>query len=133
MPPSYLSLAARQLATLDVTLADRLARHLVNAPGAPSGLVHMTALDPAALDAPDRALSCAMREVIRIGETVETMLRPVQKLFEHWDEAGAQAVTDSAESVPLILWVGERFLNEASERRARARLTIPIVNHPNIC
>ncbi len=82
-----------------VTLADRLARHLVNAPGAPSGLVHMTALDPAALDTPDRALSCAMREVIRIGETVETMLRPVPKLFEHWDEAGAQAVTDSAESV----------------------------------
>jgi phosphate:Na+ symporter len=81
-----------------VPVAERLARHLVPQ-GAPSGLVHMTALDPAALDAPDRALSCATREVIRIGETVEAMLRPVPTLFEHWDEAAAQAVSDSAESV----------------------------------
>ncbi|MDZ7710280.1 MAG: Na/Pi cotransporter family protein [Roseovarius sp.] len=81
-----------------VALADRLAGHLVASTGAPAA-VHLTALDPAALDAPDRALSCATREVMRIGETVEAMLRPLPTLYEHWDEAAAQAVTDSAETV----------------------------------
>lgn len=82
-----------------VALADRLVGHLVASTGAPAGLLHQTALDPAALDAPDRALSCATREVMRIGETVEAMLRPLPNLFEHWDEAAAQAVTGSAETV----------------------------------
>lgn len=52
----------------------------------------ISALDPATLTAPDRALSCAQREVLRIGETAESMLRSVMPLYQRWDDAGADGI-----------------------------------------
>ncbi|SDZ45669.1 phosphate:Na+ symporter [Jannaschia faecimaris] len=48
-----------------------------------------TALDNAALDRPEQALALARREVLRIGETVEAMLRTARDLFQNWDETAA--------------------------------------------
>lgn len=51
-----------------------------------------TALDPSALSDPDRALTCAAREVLHMGETAEAMLRRVMPLFEHWDRPTADGI-----------------------------------------
>jgi phosphate:Na+ symporter len=75
-----------------VGLVSRAMAGLTGPDGAASPLAHITALDPAALSTPTRALSCATREVIRIGETVEAMLRPMPTLYAHWDEAAAEAL-----------------------------------------
>lgn len=53
-----------------------------------------SALDPAALKRPDTAIVCATREVLRTGETVESMLRAVMKLFTDWDENAAETIRD---------------------------------------
>lgn len=76
-------------------LVARAAQALLRPPASPASLDHLTALDPAALDNPDRALSCATREVIRIGETVEAMLRPMPTLYTAWDETTAEAIASS--------------------------------------
>lgn len=49
-------------------------------------------LDPAALADPNRALACAAREVLHMGETAEAMLRLVMPLFTRWDRAAVDAV-----------------------------------------
>lgn len=49
-------------------------------------------LDPAALADPERALACAAREVLHMGETAEAMLRAVMPLFERWDRAAADGI-----------------------------------------
>ncbi|MCU0907530.1 MAG: Na/Pi cotransporter family protein [Rhodobacteraceae bacterium] len=51
-----------------------------------------TALDPTALSDPDRALACAAREVLHMGETAEAMLRGVMPLFTRWDRTAAAAI-----------------------------------------
>ena len=54
-----------------------------------------TALDPAALSEPGRALTCAAREVLHMGEAAETMLRPVMRLFNRWDQALADTIAET--------------------------------------
>jgi phosphate:Na+ symporter len=56
------------------------------------GLTRTSALDPGALDEPERALACAAREVLIIGETIESMLRPVMRLYQGWDDALAASI-----------------------------------------
>ncbi|MDN2568104.1 Na/Pi cotransporter family protein [Aquibium sp. A9E412] len=53
-----------------------------------------SALDEAALDMPRLALASATRELLRMGETVETMFRPVMELLE---EGNAQEVARVAQ------------------------------------
>lgn len=66
------------------------------------GLTHLrrkSALDPAALSEPDRALNCVAREIMQMGEYAETVLRSVIDLFRQWDEPTAKLLTDHARSV----------------------------------
>ena len=70
----------------------RLARALVPAPGPGSSLERISALDPSALAQPDRALGCTAREVLQMGESVESMLRSVMRLYDNWDETAAAAI-----------------------------------------
>lgn len=60
---------------------------------------NLTALDPAALEVPDRALSCAARETLRMGEVIESMLRIANELFDKWDDTTAAAIGTNAEAV----------------------------------
>ena len=53
-------------------------------PAEASGLSRISALDTAALSQPDRALACATREVLQMGEGVEAMLRSVIGVYENW-------------------------------------------------
>jgi phosphate:Na+ symporter len=56
-------------------------------------------LDTSTLSTPSRAFACARREVIRMGETVEGMLRTMIILFQNWDERVEQAVSERVEEV----------------------------------
>lgn len=55
-------------------------------------LIQTTALDHSALDQPPRALACATREIMKMGETTETILRASIVLFKNWDAAAAKAI-----------------------------------------
>ncbi|SLN46508.1 Na+/Pi-cotransporter [Pseudoruegeria aquimaris] len=54
-----------------------------------------SALDPGALEEPARALSCAAREVVRMGERIEAMLVRTGALFDAWDDAAAALIRNS--------------------------------------
>jgi phosphate:Na+ symporter len=77
----FAHLAARALEALIAERAD------------PSrGLGRTSALDPTALEEPERALACAARELLSIGETIEAMLRPVMRLYQDWDDNLAASI-----------------------------------------
>jgi phosphate:Na+ symporter len=59
---------------------------------APGEDVALSALDPDALADPARALGCARREILRMGEETLAMLRAVLPLCRAWDETAAQGV-----------------------------------------
>ncbi|GAB4384313.1 Na/Pi cotransporter family protein [Albidovulum sp.] len=61
-------------------------------PPAEVRLQRVSALDPAALADPERALACTAREVLQMGEGVESMLRSVLPLYEKWNEEAAAAI-----------------------------------------
>ncbi len=70
----------------------KLVSRWVTPPAEAANLSRISALDPAALDHPDRALACAAREVLQMGEGVEAMLRSVIGLYEHWNDTAAAAI-----------------------------------------
>ncbi len=49
-------------------------------------------LDPGALDHPPLALACAQRELLRMSETVQSILVPVMHLFRNWDPEIARKI-----------------------------------------
>jgi hypothetical protein len=65
---------------------------LITAPQSQPLLDRVSALDPGALNVPDRALACAAREILQMGEGVEAMLRTVLPLYTTWDDATAEAI-----------------------------------------
>jgi len=73
-------------------------------------LVRSSALDPFTLDRPDRALACATREVLKMGEHAESMLRSVIALFKNWDEPIAKAIQQQGELVRDLHEGIKRFL-----------------------
>jgi len=75
-----------------------------------SNLVQTTALDPSTLDRPDRALYCAAREVLKMGEQTESMLRSVMSLFHDWDEPTAKAISEKTDIVRRLHEDIKRFL-----------------------
>lgn len=62
----------------------------------------VSALDNAALEYPERALSLARREVLRMGETVEAMLRVAGHLFVKWDESKSTQLVEAEAYVATI-------------------------------
>jgi phosphate:Na+ symporter len=70
----------------------RIATRLVQEPLTTDRLDRISALDPAALASPERAMACAAREILQMGEGVEAMLRRVFGLYSTWDERTADAI-----------------------------------------
>ncbi len=52
----------------------------------------LSALDPDALDHPPLALACAQRELLRMSETVQSILMSVMHLFRNWDPEQARMI-----------------------------------------
>lgn len=64
-------------------------------PDRPDPLAEMegaTALETTAIDNPRSALTASAREVLHIGEMIETMLRATGPLFHRWDDGTADAI-----------------------------------------
>jgi len=83
----------------------------------------ISALDDAVLDSPDRALVCASREVLRIGEMIEAMLSPVLCLYETWDDAVAKGIAQNESNVNAMhfetkLYLAKLHQNKLSEKDA---------------
>jgi phosphate:Na+ symporter len=98
----FLPLTSRAAHWLEKLLPDAAA------PGEkPAAIVH---LDVAALDRPEIAIGCATREVMRLADTVEAMLRDAILTFEETDGARRQAlhaldndVDDLQEAIKIYL------------------------------
>lgn len=69
-----------------------LASRWVREPAETPGLARTSALDSAALADPNRALACAARELLQMGEAVEAMLRSVIGLYATWSDGVADAI-----------------------------------------
>ena len=80
----------------------RLVDRLMPDPATSPALNRVSALDPAALKVPDRALACVMRELLQMGEAVETMLRSVIGLYADWEEDAADAIRKKEREVDKI-------------------------------
>ncbi len=80
----------------------RVAEGLITTPATPPLLDRVSALDPAALTSPDRALACAAREILQMGEGVEAMLRTVLPLYTTWDDTTADAIRRKEDDVDKI-------------------------------
>lgn len=62
----------------------------------------VSALDPTALESPERSLTLARREVLRMGETLEAMLRVVGHLYVSWDDAKAASLVENEAYVATV-------------------------------
>ncbi len=80
----------------------RLVERLITPPQAVTALARVSALDPAALGSPARALACAAREILQMGEAVEAMLRTVPALYRDWDGTVADAIRRKEDEVDKI-------------------------------
>ncbi len=129
--------AARQ--TINLHLAYNLAISLIGLPlikpvtallsgilsSAEEQTVHidrLSALDPSALDNPERALASASREVLRIGESIEAMLSPVMQLYQHWDDATAKAIRDMESNVNKMYFETKLYLAKLHQNKLSEEL-----------
>ena len=90
-----LVLIGMPLAGLVFSLAERLT--LMNAPENPADALaatELSALSEAALDTPSQALANATREVVRVCETIEIMLKRIIELYELADDAKIKALAE---------------------------------------
>ncbi len=53
-----------------------------------------SALDESALEKPVQALACSSREILAIGQRVETMLSAIDSLYTTWDDPLAKAIEE---------------------------------------
>ena len=75
-----------------------------------------SALDPGALEAPTRALSCASREVVRMGEQIEAMLIRAGGLYDTWDDDVATKLRNSDAAVRQAHQDVKLYLAELNRR-----------------
>lgn len=89
----------------------------------------ISALDDAAMADPDRALTCASREVLRIGECVHAMLVPAIGLMRQWDERTASSIASLEQDVDAMhfetkLYIARLQKQTLDEEQARRALAI---------
>jgi phosphate:Na+ symporter len=64
-----------------------------------NALVAATALDPSALNRPQRGLDCAARELLGMGQKIEHMLIAVEPLYDTWNNAAAETIRDQDDAI----------------------------------
>ncbi len=62
-------------------------------------LAATSVLDPALLDRPQRAMDCAARELLGMGQKIEQMLIAVDPLYDQWNGATANTITDQDKAI----------------------------------
>lgn len=66
------------------------------------GLQPTSALDPAAMDRPQRALDCAARELLGMGQKIEQMLITVEPLYDRWDAAAGKLIQEQDKTIKTM-------------------------------
>lgn len=94
-------------------MARLVTRILPEAPGG-EGPVRPKYLDPDAVTTPSVALACATREVLRMADTVETMLRGVIRVFRDDDAKLLETLSDMDDEVDQLHEAIKLYLTEVS-------------------
>jgi phosphate:Na+ symporter len=68
-------------------------------PNSLGGLEVASALDPTLLDRPGRAIDCAARELLGMGQKIEQMLITVEPLYDQWNAATASLILDQDKAI----------------------------------
>ncbi len=93
----------------------------------PSGALEVTsALDSALLDRPQRAIDCAARELLGMGQKVEQMLIAVDPLYDQWNATTASMIADQDKAIKQVhldvklylARLGQKGMNEDLSRRS---------------
>ena len=63
---------------------------------------HRSALDPSVLNQPARALNCAQRELVDMGNRIEIMIRDSMLLFTTYDDIAAQRLKKEKAEIDLM-------------------------------
>lgn len=93
----------------------------------PNAALEMTsALDSNQLDRPQRAIDCAARELLGMGQKIEQMLIAVQPLYDCWDCATATKIVDQDRAIKqthldiklYLARLGQTGMDEDQSRRS---------------
>jgi phosphate:Na+ symporter len=68
-------------------------------PNSLGGLEVASALDPALLDRPQRAIDCAARELLGMGQKIEQMLITVESLYDQWSATTANLIVEQDKAI----------------------------------
>ena len=95
-------------------MARLVGRILPERPGAEGGPVRPKYLDPDAIATPSVALACATREVLRMADTVETMLRDAIRVFRDDDTELRGKLSDMDDEVDQLHEAIKLYLTDVS-------------------
>lgn len=93
----------------------------------PNGALDVaSALDPALLDRPQRAIDCAARELLAMGQKIEQMLITVEPLYDQWNAATASMIVDQDKAIKqthldiklYLARLGQKGMDEDLSRRS---------------
>lgn len=76
----------------------------------------LSALDDSALPVPSRALGCAVRETLRMGERIEVMLTSTHALNRAWDDAAVETIRSDEKAVQLMQSDIKRYLTKLNQQ-----------------
>ena len=107
-------------------LTSVLVRTMPDKPADESTLAAASALDPSALDRPQRGLDCAARELLGMGQKIEHMLIAVEPLYDNWNSVVAKTISDQDDAIKkmhlevklYLARLGQRGLDEELGRKS---------------
>lgn len=85
-----------------------------------------SALDPSAIDRPQRALDCAARELLSMGQKIEQMLITVEPLYDQWNDTVGTLIVDQDKAIKAthlnvklyLAQMGQKGLEQHLSRRS---------------
>lgn len=103
-----------------------LSYFMVDKPNPNGAMTVSSALDPALLDRPQRAIDCAARELLGMGQKIEQMLHAVEPLYDQWSAATASMVADQDKAIKqthldiklYLAHLGQKGMDEELSRRS---------------
>ncbi|WP_300034068.1 Na/Pi cotransporter family protein [uncultured Roseobacter sp.] len=103
-----------------------LSYFMVEKPSPNGALEAASALDPSLLDRPQRAIDCAARELLGMGQKIEQMLIAVEPLYDHWDNTTAARIAERDKAIKqthldiklYLARLGQKGMDEELSRRS---------------
>ncbi len=92
-----------------------VSRFVVEMETSSSHLEVRSALDPTALKRPTRGLDCVARELLVMGQRIEQMLMAVDPLYDTWNAASANAITEQDKMIKAMHLDVKLYLAQLSQ------------------